>query len=526
MAAAAHEVEIREVQLRVGLEVHVELRTRSKMFSAAPSPAHPDFDGASPNTLLDPVVLGLPGALPTLNRAAIEMSMLVGLALGCQIAPLTKWDRKSYFYPDLPKGYQISQYDLPLCFAGAVDVPRFDEAGFIDPDGPTVRIGVRRAHLEEDAGKLQHEAPHDMADVDEVRGTLVDLNRAGAALLEIVTEPDFTSADDVVSFCRLLRMICRTLGVSEGVMQKGHMRFEPNINCILTTADGRRIETPIVEVKNLNSFRSVRAAIEHELAEQPRRWLADGREHAPGAKRTMGWDDQRLVTLAQREKEEAADYRYFPEPDLPPLPIGEAWVGRVRARLGELPQARFRRYVDDLGLPARQAQALVEEPAVCALFDVALDLCAREDAIERERAGRLLANLLLQTGAKLANERGALVSELGVSALQFARLAQLRDADRISSSACDDILGRLAGPDGGADPEAVAEREGLLVVRDAGALESWCDEVLAANATIVEQIRAGKDAAVGRLIGEVMKRSGGAADPKLVREKLLERIRG
>ncbi len=524
MTPAAEPASIESVRLKVGMEVHVELRARSKMFSAAPSPAHPEFDGAPPNTLLDPTVLALPGALPSLNRAAIEMSMLVGLALGCEIAEVTKWDRKSYFYPDLPKGYQISQYDLPLCFGGAVDVPGFDEAGFIDPAAPTARVGIRRAHLEEDAGKLLHEAPHEEGGAARpVDGALVDLNRAGAALLEIVTEPDFDSAEQAVAFARLLRLTCRFLGVTEGVMQKGHMRFEPNINTIITTTDGRRIETPITEVKNLNSFRALRLAIEHEAAEQPRRWLEDGRTMGPGAKRTMGWDDARAITLMQREKEDAHDYRYFPDPDLPPLRIGRSLVDKVRAALPELPAARVRRYTD-MGVPLRQAGGLVEERGVCALFESALDLCAPTGAIERERAARLIANLMLQTGAKLANERGRLISDLGISPVQLAQLARLRDDDRISSNAADTILERLAGPDAGADPGAIAERDGLLTVRDEGALETWCDEVIAANGPMVEQIRAGKHAAIGRLIGEVMKRSGGAADPKAVREKLIARI--
>jgi len=548
--ASAQGSAIASVRLKVGMEVHVELRARAKMFAAAPSPAHPEFDAAPPNTLLDPTVLGLPGALPTLNRGAIELAMLVGLALGCDIAPVTKWDRKSYFYPDLPKGYQISQYDLPLCFGGTVDVPGFDEAGFIDPEAPTTRIGIHRAHLEEDAGKLLHEAPaefrvgrpseptsgrptangaasaEDGSESRRTQGTLVDLNRAGTALLEIVTQPDFESAEQAVAFARLLRLTCRFLGATEGVMQKGHMRFEPNINTIITTADGRRIETPITEVKNLNSFRSLRLAIEHELAEQPKRWLEDGRELGPGTKRTMGWDDQRAVTLLQREKEDAHDYRYFPDPDLLPLTVDRAWVEQVRAQLPELPAARVARYLGEFGLPSRQAGSLVEERGVCELFEQAVDLAAQGDVIEHERAGRMLANLLLQTCARLGNERGALACDVGISAAQLAQVARLREADppRISSNGAETILERLAGPDAGADPEAVAEREGLLLVRDEGALDAWCDEVIGANAPMVEQIRAGRHAAIGRLIGEVMKRSGGAADPKAVRAKLLERV--
>jgi aspartyl-tRNA(Asn)/glutamyl-tRNA(Gln) amidotransferase subunit B len=268
---------IHSVKLKVGLEVHVELATRTKMFSRCPSPAHPEYDGAAPNTLIDPVVLALPGALPVMNREAVQMAMMVGLALNCSIAQRTKWDRKSYFYPDLPKGYQISQYDLPLCFDGIVSVPAIDDKGFV-AEGEAKQIGIIRAHLEEDAGKLLHEAPGGHA----IDFSIVDWNRAGTPLLEIVTQPDFETADQVVSFARMLRNICRFLGVTEGIMQKGHMRFEPNINLILTLEGGKTVATPITEVKNLNSFKSLRGAIEYELTEQPRRWVEDQREMGRG----------------------------------------------------------------------------------------------------------------------------------------------------------------------------------------------------------------------------------------------------
>jgi len=294
-------------RLKVGLEVHVELDTRTKMFTRAGNPASAEFEGAAPNTLIDPVVLALPGALPVLNERAIELSIRVGLALGCSIAEVTRWDRKSYFYPDLPKGYQISQYALPLCFDGSVDWP-------IEPDGSEKRIGIVRAHLEEDAGKLLHEAPGGRP----IDHSIVDLNRAGTPLLEIVTQPDFTTPEQVVNFARTLRTVCRFVGASRCVMQKGHIRFEPNINCVLEMDDGRTVTTPITEIKNLNSFRSLEMAIRAELAAQPERWREDGREMGPGEKVTRGWDDAKNATFVQREKEDAHDYRYFPDPDLLP----------------------------------------------------------------------------------------------------------------------------------------------------------------------------------------------------------------
>ncbi|MFI4883503.1 MAG: hypothetical protein ACIAQU_13060, partial [Phycisphaerales bacterium JB064] len=235
-------VEITSVRLVVGLEVHVELATNSKMFTRARNPASPANEGVEPNTLIDPVVLALPGALPVPNGRAIELSVAVGLALGCTIAEVTRFDRKSYFYPDLPKAYQISQYDQPLCFEGAVEIPMFSDRGEAELDGPRTRIRVTRAHLEEDAGKLLHEAPGGRA----IDHSIVDLNRAGTPLLEIVTEPDFTSAKQVEAFCRWLRHTVRLMGASLGVLQEGHIRFEPNINCVLTLGDGRTVSTPIV----------------------------------------------------------------------------------------------------------------------------------------------------------------------------------------------------------------------------------------------------------------------------------------
>jgi aspartyl-tRNA(Asn)/glutamyl-tRNA(Gln) amidotransferase subunit B len=523
---------IASVKLKVGLEVHVELAARSKMFSRAPNPAAPEFEGAEPNTLIDPVVLGLPGALPVMNRAAVEMAMMVGMALGCEVAHRTKWDRKSYFYPDMPKGYQISQYDLPLCFDGAVDVPAVDERGNVIFEGAgagATRIGILRAHLEEDAGKLLHEAPGGVP----IDCSIVDLNRAGTPLLEVVTQPDFTSAEQVVAFARMLRNICRFLGVTEGVMQKGHMRFEPNINTIIELEDGRTVTTPIVEIKNLNSFRSLKGAVEFEAAEQPRRWERDGREMGRGQKRTMGWDDARGVTVLQREKEDANDYRYFPDPDLPPVVVSRAWREAVRGRIPELPLARQQRYADAYGLSAKEAAALVEERGVCFLYESAVEAMVGM-GVDSARAGRVAANLVLQHGAKLANERGVLVSELGVSGRGLAEIGVLRESGKIGSNAVDAVLGEMAhaeahrrGEEEGAEresAEALAGRLGVLMVRDEGAIEKWIDEVIARNERVAADVRGGKVQAVGRLVGEVMKASGGTADAKDVRERLLKRL--
>ena len=510
---------IRSVQLIVGMEVHVELATRSKMFSRAPSPAHPDCDDAGPNTLIDPVVLALPGALPVMNRAAVEMAMMVGLALRCSIAPFSRWDRKSYFYPDLPKGYQISQYDLPLCFDGSVEVPALDERGHIDPHAPTTTVGIIRAHLEEDAGKLLHEAPGGHP----IEGSIVDYNRAGTPLLEIVTRPDFRTADQAVSFARMLRNICRFLGVSEGVMQKGHMRFEPNINAELTLDDGRLVRTPIVEIKNLNSFKSLRAAIEHELDQQPHRWRQDGLAMTPGSKTTRGWDDARGATFVQREKEEAHDYRYFPDPDLPPVLVDDAWKARVRERVPELPLSRHRRYVSEYALDAKEAAALVEERDVCFLYEETITQLNTR-GIGGNRAGRIAANLILQNLAKRGNERGVHAHELGISAQQLAGIGALREEGVIGAGAADDLIAQLMREQPGADPRSIAEQRGMLIVRDEAAMDRWIQSSIAAHPKAAEDVRAGKLAAVGRLVGEAMKQSGGKADAAAVRERLLKAL--
>jgi aspartyl-tRNA(Asn)/glutamyl-tRNA(Gln) amidotransferase subunit B len=501
---------IRSVELIVGMEVHVELATRSKMFSRCPSPAHPAAGDPGPNTLIDPVVLGLPGALPVMNRAAVEMSMMVGLALNCSIAPFSKWDRKSYFYPDLPKAYQISQYDLPLCFDGMVHVPAPDEGGFIDPEGETTEIGIIRAHLEEDAGKLLHEAPGGGA----IDFSIVDYNRAGTPLLEIVTRPDFRSADQAVAFARMLRNICRFLGVTEGVMQKGHIRFEPNINTVITFEDGRQVRTPITEIKNLNSFKSLKGAIEHELAEQPRRWMEDGREFGSGTKTTRGWDDVKGITFLQREKEEAQDYRYFPDPDLPPVVVSERWREEIAAKIPELPVPRLRRYVRDYELSVKEAAALTDERDLCLFYEASI-AAMQERGIDAPRAGRVAANVLLQSGAKRANERGVMAHELGVTPAQVAAIARLREDGAIGSNAADELFGLCCEPGGSSlDPAAEARSRGMIIVRDAGAMNAWIEQVIAANPKVAEDVRAGKVAAAGRLVGEVMKLSGGKADAK------------
>ena len=544
--AAARALAITKVQLVIGLEIHVELSTHSKMFSRVGSIAHPSHFNAAPNTMIDELTLGLPGSLPVLNMQAIESSIALGLALGCSISPVTRWDRKSYFYPDMPKNYQISQYEQPLCFDGSVTLPHInysgDSAGKPDFDAaiPGPQIGIIRAHLEEDAGKLLHELPGGLKLED---ASIVDFNRAGTPLLEIVTQPDFTTADQVVVFAQMLRDMCRFLGITEGIMQKGHMRFEPNINCILTLADGHIVKTPIVEVKNLNSFKSLRGAILYEMAQQPGRWRTEGFILAPGTKSTRGWDDVAEETFAQREKEEAADYRYFPDPDLLPVRISAETIERIRQSLPELPQAKRKRFVGEYGLMNKEAAALIEEPAVCALFEQSATLAAAA-GVSQERAAKQAANFILQSGAKRANERSALaahaasdkaghqvtatpllVSDLGISAAQIAGLVKLREAGAINSNAADELFGLLCEPaNAGAEPATLASARGMIVVRDDAAIDTWCDAAIAEQPQAAADVRAGKQQALGRLVGAAMKRAAGKGDAALMHEAMLKKL--
>ena len=490
-----------QYKVLIGMEIHVQLATKSKMFTGAAN----GF-GGEPNSQVDPVVLGLPGVLPVINKRAVEMAMMVGMALNCRIAQQTKWDRKSYYYPDLPKNYQISQYDQPLCVSGQVELPL--------PDGSSKGVRIRRAHLEEDAGKLLHEGS--------ASDSLVDLNRAGTPLLEIVTEPDLNSPEEARLFGEELRRICRYLGVSQGIMQQGHMRFEPNINLHIFQA-GKTIKTPITEVKNLNSFRSVERACAYEIQRQLAAWLGDPSSTPAQGKSTRGWDDDKGVTLLQREKEEAHDYRYFPDPDLVPLFAGESWVNTVRKELVELPIQRRQRYQKQLGLSAKEAFSLTEEKPVSDLFQEILLLGA---------PAKRVANILLGPAAKLANERTTtegkpvLISDLPVTAMQYADLVKLAEEGTISATAAATIFEALAA-NPGSDPAELAKEKGLIQVRDAGQTEAWVKQALEQNPQAVNDYKNNpkkKQASLGFLRGAVMKASGGKADPKMVGQILEEKL--
>jgi len=493
----------------VGLEIHVQLCTESKMFCGCAM----EF-GVQANSRVCPVCLGMPGVLPVMNKKAFEYSVLAGLVLNCEIPSFTKWDRKSYYYPDLPKNYQISQYDLPLAKNGFIEIP---VAGGRGEAVGTKRIRIIRAHLEEDAGKNVHTAGN---------YSQVDLNRTGTPLLEIVTEPDMSSGAEARALAVELQRIVRYLGVSEGDMQKGHMRFEPNINLAITR-DGREYRTPIVEVKNLNSFRALERSIDYEAGRQLDEFLETGRVMEMGSKTTRGWDDVREATVLQREKEEAHDYRYFPEPDLVPVELNEAWLDEIQGRLCELPLARQMRYVERFQLSEYDAGVLTGERATADFFEAAV--VAGGDA-------KRVCNLLTQVGLKLANERNCDVRDLGFTPQMVAELANMIAAGTVSATAGNTILEEMVRRVHVSDmvlvgdsvkAEIIAKELNLIQKSDAGELEKIVEQVLAENAQAVADVVGGgkkSGKARGFLLGQVMQKTKGQANPKVVSEILDKKL--
>jgi len=359
---------------------------------------------------------------------------------------------------------------------------------------------------------------------------LIELNRAGTPLLEIVTQPDLGSAEDAVLFARELHTLCVFLEVTGGIMQRGHMRFEPNVNVIIETVDGREHATPIVEVKNLNSFKSVKGAIEYEYTRQIEQWKTDGLTQGPGMKSTRGWDDAGNCTVLQREKEDAHDYRYFPEPDLPPVVISESWKEEVAQRVPELPMARRARYMKEYGLSEVEAQTLTGEADLCLFYESCIEALRTIKASDVQTtasnggAGASCAKWLLNAGAKRANERGVGIHELGISERQIAQIIDLRDRNQIGSNAADELFGLLCETD--EEAMAVATARGMIQMRDDAALDRWVEEAIAAKPQAAADFKAGKDAAAGQLVGHAMKLSSGKADAKSIAEKLRARLRG
>ncbi|HEX5503373.1 MAG TPA: Asp-tRNA(Asn)/Glu-tRNA(Gln) amidotransferase subunit GatB [Thermomicrobiales bacterium] len=482
-----------EFETVIGLEVHTQLLTRSKMFCGCSA----EYFAALPNTHVCPVCLGLPGVLPVVNKAAVEAAVMTGLAFGCTVPPYNKFDRKNYFYPDLPKGYQISQYDLPLAVEGALDFAL---------DGAPRRVGITRVHMEEDTGRLLHA-------VDPASGeahSLVDLNRAGVPLLEIVGEPDLRSPEEARAYLMALRQILRYLGVSTGNMEEGAFRCDANIS--LRPAGSATFGAK-VEVKNMNSFRAVERALAYEVERQRAILEAGGTI----AQETRGWSEERGATLGQRTKEYAEDYRYFPEPDLPPLTLDPAWVEAIRARMPELPAARRERFARDYALREAEIALLTEAKPVADYFEAVL---AGDQTPAR---ARLAANWVTGDLFAATPDREA----LGASPLTPARLRgllDLLDAGAINRTAAKQVFGALlAHPD--EDAAAVVARLGLGRVSAEGPIREAARQALAENPQPVADFLRGKTAARGRLVGATMKLLGGRGDAAVVGSILDDELR-
>jgi aspartyl-tRNA(Asn)/glutamyl-tRNA(Gln) amidotransferase subunit B len=473
-----------EYEIVIGLEVHVELNTETKIFCGCSTAF-----GAPPNTNVCPVCLGHPGVLPVLNRNALELAIKAALALNCQVARQSKFDRKNYFYPDLPKAYQISQYDQPVGEHGFVE---------IEVDGNKKRIGITRVHLEEDAGKLMHSA----------YGThsLVDFNRVGVPLIEIVSEPDIRSPQEARAYLEKLKAIMQYCGISDCKMEEGSLRCDANIS--LRPAGQNAFGTK-TELKNMNSFRNVQRGLEYE-AERQRKILADG---GRVIQETRRWDEANEVTVSMRSKEEAHDYRYFPEPDLVLLEIDEAWIARIRATIPELPDERKERFVKAFGLPEYDAGVLTASKAVADFFDEAVKAGGEPKAVSNWIMGELLGSL------NLANLE---ITDAKITPQGLAEMIALIQDGTISTKIAKTVFKEMF--DTGKNPRTIIEEKGLVQISDEGQLAAIVDQVIAANPKSVEDYRGGKERALAALVGQVMKETKGKANPQLVNKMIRERI--
>jgi aspartyl-tRNA(Asn)/glutamyl-tRNA(Gln) amidotransferase subunit B len=468
----------------IGLEVHAQLLTSTKLFCGCST----EF-GAAPNHNTCPVCLGLPGVLPVLNQRVVEFAVRAGLALGCTIRKTSVWARKNYFYPDLPKGYQISQYDQPICEHGklVIDTPEGERA-----------VRIHRIHMEEDAGKSVHDAS--------ASESLVDLNRAGVPLLEIVSDPDLHSADEAVEYLKALREVLVYLGINDGNLEEGSFRCDANVSVMPkgSTKLGQR-----VELKNINSFRFVKQAIEYEIARHVDVLESGGKVE----QETRLWDVNKGLSRPMRSKEEAHDYRYFPEPDLPPLHVSDALIDSAAQSLPELPRAKVLRFTSQYGLPAYDAKILCADRALADWF---------EATAQHYKDYKRLSNWFLGELMRLLNEEGGSLSTLRFTPTQLGALLTAVEQGQVSANAGKEVLGEMFRT--GKEPEAIIQERGLAQVSDAGAVEAVVDEVLAKNASEVEKYKAGKKNLYGFFVGQAMKAMKGKGNPALVNELLKKKL--
>ncbi len=481
----------------IGLEVHVQLATESKLFCRCSTRF-----GAEPNTQTCPICIGMPGTLPVMNRHAFELAVKTAVALDCEIPSFTKWDRKQYYYPDLPKAYQISQYDLPMSEHGHLDI--------VDPKGefePT-RIGIIRVHLEEDAGKSVHDEVAGKAD------SMIDLNRTGTPLMEIVTEPDLRSPAEAHAFLTHLKLLLGYIGVSDCNMQEGSLRVDANINLHIASAKepGGKVATPIVEVKNMNSFRAVERALTYEAERQYREWQETGRRLGESPKQTRGWDDAAGVTRPQRSKEESSDYRYFPDPDLVPVTVTREEVDTVRASLGDLPAALRTRLEGDYGLSTYDADVLVNQGRAVVQYYL--------EVADGSGDAKAAANWVTQDVLRTLKERDIAIDQLPVDSGALVELMGEIRSGRLPSARARDVFQAIV--DGATGVAAAMKDLGIEQV-DESQLLTLCRDLLAANPKIMADVQGGNAKAVGALIGQAKKKNPNV-DPNRVRDICLQLI--
>jgi aspartyl-tRNA(Asn)/glutamyl-tRNA(Gln) amidotransferase subunit B len=471
----------------IGLEIHAELQTNSKMFCGCSAV----YSAASePNTLICPVCTGLPGAMPVVNKKAVEHAILVGLALNCTINEMNIFARKNYFYPDLPKGYQISQYDLPVASDGWLEISDNTGSG-------SQRIRVRRAHLEEDTAKLSHQG----------NSALVDFNRAGVPLLEIVSEPDMHSVEAALSYATKIRAILQYLGVNSGDMEKGVLRFEANVSVRPRGSDEFRTRT---EIKNLNSFRALTRASAYEIERQVKVYESGGEV----IQETLGWDDVRGVTVSQRSKEHAHDYRYFPEPDLPPVEVSRAWVNEIKEQLPELPDAKTRRFMEGYELKRQDAILLTSEKSLADYF---------EDVVSKSKSpAKTIHSWIAGEFMRYMNDSGLSLEGIALPAERFAQLIDMVTDKIISGNSGKIVLNKMLK--NGGDPQEIVKVKNLAQVSDMGFIQETIEKILADNPKEVEQFLAGKGTILQWFMGQVARATKGKADPSVAKELILKSL--
>ena len=476
---------VKGYEVVIGLETHAELNTESKIYCDCKN----QF-GLEVNSQVCPICMGMPGTLPTLNEKVVDYAIRMGHALNCEINRVCKQDRKNYFYPDLPKAYQISQAEVPLCGKGYVDIL---------VDGEERRIGITRIHIEEDAGKLIHDEWEDCS--------LVDYNRSGVPLIEIVSEPDMRSADEVIAYLEKLRMICQYLGASDCKLQEGSMRADVNLSVREVGASEFGTRT---EMKNLNSFKAITHAIEGERQRQIE-LIEEGKKVIQETRR---WDDNKEYSYAMRSKEDAQDYRYFPEPDLVPIVISDEWIQKIKDKQPELRSEKLARYEKDYDIPRYDAELITGTKKMADLFEATCAICNKPKKV---------SNWLMVETMRLLNENGQEPADIKFSPENLAKLIELADAGTINSSVAKEVFERVFAED--VDPEKYVEDHGLKTVNDEGALRTLAEEVIAKNPKAVEDFKGGKEKALGALVGQIMKAMKGKANPGMVNELLREMLK-